>query len=86
MGEFDQAALWARNAVRIPNAQYWARAHLVAALGHLGDSAQAAIAVTDLLQKKPGFSIGFAREHLFYLKRAEQLETYLTGLSKAGLK
>ena len=85
-GEFDQAALWARNAVRIPNAQYWARAHLVAALGHLGDSAQAAIAVTDLLQKKPNFSIGFAREHLFYLKRAEQLETYLTGLSKAGLK
>ena len=85
-GEFDQAALWARNAVRIPNAQYWARAHLVAALGHLGDRVQAASAVTDLLQKKPGFSISFAREHLFYLKRQDQLEMYLTGLSKAGLK
>lgn len=84
-GEFDQAAHWARNAVRIPNAQYWARAHLVAALGHLGDRVQAASAVTDLLQKKPGFSISFAREHLFYLKRQDQLEMYLTGLSKAGL-
>jgi TolB-like protein/Tfp pilus assembly protein PilF len=84
-GEFDQAVLWARNAVRIPNAQYWARAHLVAALGHLGDRAQAALAVSELLQRKPDFSIGFAREHLFYLKRADQLETYLTGLKKAGL-
>jgi TolB-like protein/class 3 adenylate cyclase len=84
-GEFDQAAHWARNAVRIPNAQYWARAHLVAALGHLGDHVQAASAVTDLLQIKPDFSISFARKHLFYLKRTEQLETYLTGLSKAGL-
>jgi TolB-like protein/Tfp pilus assembly protein PilF len=84
-GEFDQAALWARNAVRIPNAQYWARAHLVAALGHLGDRAQAALALADLLQKKPDFSISFAREHLFYLKRTDQLETYLAGLRKAGL-
>jgi TolB-like protein/class 3 adenylate cyclase len=84
-GEFDQAVFWARNAVRIPNAQYWARAHLVAALGHLGDRVQAASAVADLLQVKPDFSISFAREHLFYLKRADQLETYLTGLSKAGL-
>jgi TolB-like protein/class 3 adenylate cyclase len=84
-GEFDQAAHWARNAVRIPNAQYWARAHLVAALGHLGDQVQAASAVTDLLQIKPDFSISFARDHLFYLKRTDQIETYLTGLSKAGL-
>lgn len=84
-GEFEQAALWARNAVRIPNAQYWARAHLVAALGHLGDRDQAALAVAELLQKKPDFSIGFAREHLFYLKRDDQLQTYLTGLHKAGL-
>lgn len=85
-GEFDQAAFWARNAVRIPNAQYWARAHLVAALGHLGDRAQAVNAVTDLLQAKPSFSLDFARDHLFYLKRADQLETYLEGLRKAGVK
>lgn len=84
-GEFDQAAVWARNAVRVPNAQYWALAHLVAALGHLGDRRQADLALAELLQKKPGFSIDFAREHLFYLKRADQLETYLVGLRKAGL-
>jgi TolB-like protein/Tfp pilus assembly protein PilF len=85
-GEFEQAASWARNAVRIPNAQYWARAHLVAALGHLGDRSQAEAAVRDLLSVKPGFSLDFARKHLFYLKRADQLETYIEGLRKAGVK
>lgn len=85
-GEFEHAALWARNAVRIPNAQYWARAHLVAALGYLGDQTQAAVAVRDLLSTKPDFSLDFARKHLFYLKRADQLETYIEGLRKAGVK
>lgn len=84
-GEFEEAASWARKAVQIPNAQYWARAHLVAALGHLGDARQAASAIQDLLRTKPGFSVDFARERLFYLKRSEQLEAYLDGLRKAGM-
>jgi adenylate cyclase len=85
-GDFEQAAFWARNAIRIPNVQYWARAHLVAALGHLGDQAQAAAAVRDLLNTKPGFSLDFARKHLFYLKRSDHLETYIEGLRKAGVR
>ena len=84
-GEFEEAASWARKAVQIPNAHYWARAHLVAAFGHLGDSRQAASAIQDLLRFKPGFSVDFARERLFYLKRSEQLEAYLDGLRKAGM-
>ena len=84
-GEFEAAASWARKAVQTPNAQYWARAHLVAALGHLGDSRQAASAMQDLLRTKPGFSVDFARKRLFYIKRSEQLETYLDGLRKAGM-
>ena len=84
-GEFHAAASWARKAVQIPNAQYWARAHLVAALGHLGDQGQAQSALQDLLRIKPGFSLAFAKERLFYLKRDEQLESYLTGLRKAGV-
>ncbi|MBA3776507.1 MAG: tetratricopeptide repeat protein, partial [Betaproteobacteria bacterium] len=84
-GEFEDAVAWARKAVQTPNAHYWARAHLVAALGHLGDQTQAGSAVSDLLQTKPGFSVDFAREHLFYLKRSDQLETYLEGLRKAGV-
>jgi TolB-like protein/class 3 adenylate cyclase/Tfp pilus assembly protein PilF len=83
--EFEEAASWARKAVRTPNAQYWARAHLVAALGHLGDERQAESAVKELIQSKPEFSIEFAKEHLFYVKRPDQIETYIDGLRKAGV-
>ncbi len=84
-GEFPDAVFWARKAVQIPNAQYWARAHLVAALGHLGDDSQVAGAVNDLMRDKPEFSLDFAREHLFYLKQSDQIETYIVGLKKAGV-
>lgn len=84
-GDFAEAVLWARKAIRVPNAQYWAKAHLVAALGHVGDAGQAKAAIGDLLQAKPEFSLAFARRRLFYLKRPDQMDLYLTGLSKAGL-
>lgn len=84
-GEFAEAASWARKSVQMPNSQYWARAHLVAALGHLGDKEQARGAVKELMQIKPEFSLAFARERLFYLKRSEQIETYIDGLRKAGV-
>ena len=57
----------------------------MAARGHLGEQTKAGSAVGDLLQTKPNFSLDFAREHLFYLKRSDQLETYLEGLRKAGV-
>jgi TolB-like protein/class 3 adenylate cyclase len=84
-GEWSDAAAWARRSVQIPNAQYWARAHLVAALGHLGDKSQASSAVSELLRVKPEFSTAFAKERLFYLKRSDQIEIYLEGLRKAGM-
>jgi tetratricopeptide (TPR) repeat protein len=83
--EFQDAVAWARKSVEIPNAQYWANAHLVAALGHVGDVEQTERATAKLKEVKPEFSLAFAREHLFYLKRADQLEIYLTGLKKAGI-
>jgi TolB-like protein/class 3 adenylate cyclase/Tfp pilus assembly protein PilF len=84
-GEFEEAATWARRAVQVPNAQYWARAHLVAALGHLGDAKQAESTLRELMQIKPEFSVDFARQHLFYIKRGDQIQTYIEGLRKAGV-
>ncbi|MEP1206487.1 MAG: tetratricopeptide repeat protein [Rhizobiaceae bacterium] len=84
-GEYSDAVLWARKAVQIPNAQYWARAHLVSALGHLGDESLAADARHQLHSVKPEFSIDFARKHLFYLKREDQIEQYIKGLELAGV-
>lgn len=83
--EFEDAVMWARRSVQVPNAQYWAKGHLVAALGHLGDAEQTNGALDDLMRTKPEFSLAFAREHLFYLKRAEQIEKYVDGLKKAGV-
>lgn len=85
-GEFEAAAGWARRSIQVPNAQYWAWAHLVSALGHAGDTVQAERALDDLLQLRPEFSTAFAREHLFYIKRADQLELYLDGLRRAGVQ
>jgi TolB-like protein/class 3 adenylate cyclase/Tfp pilus assembly protein PilF len=84
-GEFAEAASWARKSVQVPNSHYSARAHLVAALGQLGDQNQARSALDDLLRVKPEFTLAFARERLFYLKRPDQIETYIDGLKKAGV-
>ncbi len=84
--EYADAALWARKSAQLPNAQYWPRAHLAAALGHLGGVEASASAVEDLLRQKPEFSLSFARERLFYLKREDQLGIYLDGLRKAGIE
>lgn len=84
-GEYVEAARWSRKSVQIPNAQYWAYAHLVASLGHLGESEQANTAITQLRIIKPEFDIEFARKHLFYVKRKDQLDIYTSGLRKAGL-
>lgn len=83
--EFAEAARWARRSIQIPKALYWAYAHLVSALGHIGDEDQIGLALADLKRIKPEFTIQFARERLFYLKREEQLDLYLSGLRKAGV-
>jgi len=85
MKQHEAAAEWANKAIRVPNCQYWANAHLVAALGHLGRVDEARAAAEELLRRKPEFSCSFARKHLFYIKSSAQIEHYLDGLRKAGL-
>ena len=82
---FEEAIEWADRASSIPNCQYWTTAHRVVALSHLGRTDEAQRAVAQLLQLCPGFSLEYASRKLFYLKRPEQLELYLDGLSAAGV-
>lgn len=84
-GQFEDSALWARRASQVPNAHYWARAHLVSALGHLGDAEQASTDSSLLLQTRPGFSRNFAEERLFFVKKRNQVDTFLEGLGRAGI-
>jgi TolB-like protein len=83
--EFELANEWAQRATRVPNAHYWAFAHRVSALGQLDKPHERAVAVGDLLQRKPDFSCSFARKRLFYLKDRDQLDLYVEGLRRAGI-
>jgi adenylate cyclase len=76
---------WADEALEIPNCQYWALAHKTVALSHLDRPRETAAAARRLIAAKPEFSVAFAREKLFYLKRPEQIDLYLSGLTRAGI-
>ena len=81
--QYERAVEAARMALRVPNCQYWANAHLAAALGHLGRAPEAHAAVQELIHRKAEFTLAYARQHLFYLEDQRQLEHYLNGLRRA---
>lgn len=84
-GEYAAALDWTARARTIPNCQYWTAAHQAVALACLGRGGEARRAVGELLREKPGFSVEFARQKLFYLKRSDQIDAYLEGLRLAGV-
>ncbi len=84
-GDHEAAAEWAEKAVDTPNSQYWSNAHLVAAHGYLDRPEATRAAVQELLRRKPNFTRGFARKHLFYLQSEQQIEAYIEGLRRAGI-
>lgn len=84
--DFEAAADWASQAEAVPNSHYWATAIKASALGHMGETDKAKLALADLKALRPGITRDFVRERLFYLRDPEQLEIYLSGLEKAGLE
>lgn len=84
-GDYADAIDWTERASEIPNCQYWAWAHQAVAAALLGRQDLVSRAVSQLEATCPGFSRDFAREKLFYLNRADQLELYLDGLARAGI-
>jgi hypothetical protein len=76
---------WTDRASAIPNCQYWTTAHRAVAQGYLGRGADARRTSAKLLDEMPRFSCQFAREKLFYLKEATQIERYVDGLRMAGV-
>ena len=84
-GRYEEALDWADQAASLPNCQYWTTAHRVVALTRLGRHEDAVAARRSLLRQCPSFSLEFAREKLFYLKRPEQLDLYLGALADAGV-
>ena len=83
--DYGKALAWTEQALVIPNRQYWTLAHRVAALAGLDREGEYAAAVAALLREKPEFSCKFAREKLFYVREAAQLDAYVALLDKAGV-
>ena len=86
LGNLESAVDWARKAILVPGCQYWAHAHLAAALSRLGRADEARAALDTLLEMKPEFSCSYVRRYLFYIESAEQVEEYIDTLRHIGLK
>jgi DNA-binding SARP family transcriptional activator/Tfp pilus assembly protein PilF len=84
-GDFEAAVKWASRAESVPNSHYWPSAIRASALAHLGEMEKAGEAITHLKKLRPGIDSSFVRERLFYLKDQSQIDTYVSGLEKAGL-
>ena len=83
--KFEAAVDWSEKAIRRPNCLYWAYAHRVAGLGHLGRRDEARNAISELLRIQPRFSRSLAEQKLYFVKRPEQLRIYFEGLRSAGV-
>ncbi len=85
MGEYEKAVVSAKSAISQPNAMVWPHINLTSALGHLG-SVNAENALRDLISYSPGLTCGEVRRLSFYIRKPEDLDHYISGLAKAGLK
>ena len=84
MDDYQAAAEWALRALRQPNFQWSRYAVLLAALGQLGRTDEAARYLGDTLASRPDFTVSFVRDtHLF--GSTEDFDHYLDGLRKAGV-
>lgn len=84
-GDFERAEAWTERALATPNCQFWALAHRAVALAYLDRLPEAAQCIADLKKEMPEFSMAYAKEKMFYLKRSDQIDLYQQGLEKAGL-
>lgn len=84
-GDYDEADKWAAKAEAMPNAHYWPTAIRVSSLAHAGRMKEAEAALARLMAMRPGITCDFVRSRLFYLRDADQVETYVSGLASAGL-
>jgi TolB-like protein/DNA-binding winged helix-turn-helix (wHTH) protein len=85
LGEYDIAAEFARRATRQTNVSYSAFATLAASLAILGDKAQAEAVAAELLQRKPGYTGGTARQEFFFCNDQGFIDRFVEGLRLAGI-
>ena len=85
LGEYDIAVEFARRATRQPNVNYQAFATLAASLGLLGDRAHAEAVAVELLQRKPNYNTGTARQEFFFCNDPGFIDRFAEGLRAANI-
>jgi adenylate cyclase len=81
----DEAVVWARRALQLPNFQWSRYVMLISALGHLGKIDEARPALEELLCRIPKFSAQYALDFSPWLDN-DQFRHLINGLHKAGWK
>jgi adenylate cyclase len=85
MARYDEAATWARRALRQPNFQWSRHAVLISALAHDGRLDEAREALENLLPLRGDFSVAFVRKYHLISDPAD-MSRYVEGLEKAGVR
>lgn len=84
MGEYEDAADWARKSLRQPNFQWSRYVVLLSALGHLGRTEEAGRVLEEFLTLRADFSISFVRMQHLYTDN-DNFAHLIDGLRKAGV-
>lgn len=84
LGNYEDAANWARDSLDLPNQSFWSNIVLTSALGHLGNGPEAMLSFEELRKRKPGFTRDFV-EKTSTLDVAEDRARLIEGLAKAGV-
>lgn len=82
--EYDLAADFARRAVMQKNSTYRANATLSAVLGNL-KSNEGKAAAAELLERRPDYTAGKAKQELFFCKDEDFIDRFVGGLVTAGV-
>ncbi len=85
LDQLEDAEEFGRRAVRLPNATYWPFATLTATLGLRGKHGDGRAAAAQLLQRKPNYSCGYARQDFFFCDDPGFVERFAEGLRQAGI-
>ena len=80
---YDEAVVWARRALQMPNYSWSRYVMLISALGHLGKIDEAQPALKELLHRIPNFSAQYALDYSPWTDD-DRFRHMIDGLRKAG--
>ncbi len=86
LNRFEEAAEMARQSIRSPHSQIWARIYLAAALGHMNRRDEAKPVFDDIYRMNKEFSETFVHEVQHFDSGPGAMDFLLEGLRKAGLE